>query len=185
MNLKKEIYKCDRKKINQVFRTVSPYLLSKDSINYFVAPAGREHYRLLSHLSNIISKSVIYDIGTYKGLSAIAMGFNTSNNVISYDVSNYVEVKCPNNVEFKIGNFYDDKNLLCSPFIFFDIDPHNGKDEEKFVKYLVKNNYKGVVLFDDIHHNKEMQSFWDGIKQEKVDLTDVGHWSGTGAVMFS
>jgi hypothetical protein len=29
-----------------------------------------------------------------------------------------------------------------------------------------------------------MKEFWNSIKQEKYDVTDKGHWSGTGIVFF-
>ena len=51
-----------------------------------------------------------------------------------------------------------------------------------------------LILFDDIHlgpghmgitSGNSMQQFWDKIdNQYKLDLTSVGHWSGTGLVSF-
>ena len=70
-------------------------------------------------------------------------------------------------------------SLLC----FWDTF-HNGDFETEFVNYLTEIKYKGLVLFDDIHLNKEMQDFWDGLKLEKYDITEIGHFSGTGLVNF-
>ena len=143
-----------------------------------------EHYALLSTISQQYRCVKIYDIGTYQGLSAVALSANPSNLVISYDIGNYVEVKRPDNVEFRVGNFYTDFDMLNSPLILFDIAPHNGKDERIFVDHLMRVGYKGTVIFDDIYFNDEMKEFWNSVTQEKYDITHLGHWSGTGIVYF-
>jgi hypothetical protein len=73
------------------------------------------------------------------------------------------------------------------PFIFIDVDPHDGIQETKMIQKLVDKKYKGYVLLDDIHLNQAMQNFWDSIPVtvRKVDLTEIGHWSGTGLLIFS
>ena len=39
-------------------------------------------------------------------------------------------------------------------------------------------------MFDDIHLSRKMDNFWDGLKNEKYDLTEIGHHSGTGIAIF-
>jgi hypothetical protein len=39
-------------------------------------------------------------------------------------------------------------------------------------------------MFDDIHLNSEMSNFWDGLENEKYDLTDIGHHTGTGIAIY-
>jgi hypothetical protein len=95
-----------------------------------------EHYDLLSTLSEQYNGVKLYDIGTYKGLSALALSSNQKNLVISYDIGYFVTIKQPTNVEFRIGNFYYDKEMLSSPLIMFDIDPHDGFQEKKFIENL-------------------------------------------------
>lgn len=143
-----------------------------------------EHYDLLSTISHEYSGVKIYDIGTYRGLSAIALSSNPRNLVISYDIGYFVETLRPDNVEFRVGNFYHDSEMLNSPLIMFDIEPHDGLLERNFVDSLINQSYKGTVLFDDIHLNDGMKQFWTSVTQEKHDLTHVGHWSGTGIVVF-
>jgi hypothetical protein len=143
-----------------------------------------EHYDLLSTLSKQYNGVKLYDIGTYKGLSALALSSNQTNLVISYDISYNIIIKQPNNVEFRIGNFYTDKEMLSSPLIMFDIDPHDGLQERNFVDNLINVGYKGTVIFDDIHLNDGMKDFWSSVTQEKHDYTQYGHWSGTGIVIF-
>jgi len=46
------------------------------------------------------------------------------------------------------------------------------------------NECSGVLLLDDIHLNEPMQKFWDSLTQEKHDLTEFGHFTGTGMVLF-
>jgi hypothetical protein len=41
------------------------------------------------------------------------------------------------------------------------------------------------MLCDDIHLSDEMERFWREIKHEKYDITQYGHHSGTGIVLFS
>jgi hypothetical protein len=61
---------------------------------------------------------------------------------------------------------------------------HDGVFEQEFFDFLVKENYNGIVLFDDIHLNSQMKNFWSNIELEKYDITNIGHWSGTGVVVF-
>ncbi len=39
-------------------------------------------------------------------------------------------------------------------------------------------------MLDDIKLNKSMVNYWDSIKEEKFDISHVGHHSGTGLVIF-
>ena len=40
------------------------------------------------------------------------------------------------------------------------------------------------MLLDDIDLNQPMKEFWGIINEEKYDVSHVGHWSGTGIVIF-
>ena len=146
--------------------------------------SAKEHYTLLSTLSRQYNGVRIYDLGSYKGLSALALSSNQNNMVISYDIVYGVQIDRPENVEFRVGNFYNDFQLLNSPLIMLDVDPHDGLFERNFVDNLVRNNYKGTVICDDIHLNDGMKTFWDSVTQEKTDITEYGHWSGTGMITF-
>jgi hypothetical protein len=65
-------------------------------------------------------------------------------------------------------------------------------------EWLKQNDYKGIIIYDDIYLKKghavdgfdtttnDMVEFWNKIPNEyKIDLTHVGHWSGTGLVSFN
>ena len=78
------------------------------------------------------------------------------------------------------------KQLLESPMIFLDVDPHNGSMEIDFYRFLYENHYQGLLICDDIWYFKEMRdNFWFQIPaQYKCDVTRYGHWSGTGLIHF-
>lgn len=74
--------------------------------------------------------------------------------------------------------------LLQSPFIHLDIS-HDGIWENILLELLIKNNYKGIMVMDDIYAFPEMKKIWENLNLNKIDLTKYGHWSGTGLVDFS
>lgn len=145
----------------------------------------KEHYRLVAYMSYMYNDETLYDIGTYRGLSAIALAANPKNTVISYDIKDYLRVKQMSNIQYKIGNCYEDAGMLKSPLILLDVDPHNGEFEKQFVTFLLEKQYKGIVVFDDINLNAPMKEFWAWMTQvEKHDITEYGHHSGTGLAVF-
>ena len=62
---------------------------------------------------------------------------------------------------------------------------HDGPFEYKSYNYLKEINWEGYLLLDDIHLNNVMREFWNHIDNEKHDITSIGHWSGTGLVIFT
>ena len=54
----------------------------------FYGDCGRQHYRLLSYLSTLFNNSDIFDIGTHRGSSAMALSYNPTNKVYSFDIEN-------------------------------------------------------------------------------------------------
>ena len=152
--------------------------------SYFHGQSGREHYRLLMYISTLINRGIIFDVGTYRCMSAAALSFSGKNKVISYDIEQNISTN-PDilNVEYKLGDVRNDENLSKSQFIFFDVD-HDGKFEKLFLDHLREIEWKGLMLCDDIYLNDPMKKWWDSISEEKIDLTNVGHWSGTGLIIF-
>ena len=64
--------------------------------------------------------------------------------------------------------------------------------------WLKKNNYQGIIIYDDIklglNHvanltratQHSMIDFWNKINKEfKIDISNVGHISGTGLINFN
>jgi len=157
--------------------------------NYFLDAPGREHYKLLSYYSTQYSNTTLLDIGSYKGCSALALSYNGTNTVKSFDISTGLKqlYSYPTNVEFIVDDVSKPEYkslIMSSPFIMLDTD-HNGIFEHMFYEYLKDIKYTGTVMFDDINFNEAMKLFWKSIKHEKYDLTDIGHHSGTGLVIFN
>jgi hypothetical protein len=160
----------------------------------FNLPPGKEHYHLLKKLSSEINGKEIFDIGTWMGASALALAFNQTNTVHSFDLVHSHPLPQRSNIVYHLDNIVTDtperelwkERILESPLIFLDIDPHEGKDEYIFYEWLRDNEYKGVLICDDIHHFEAMRNnFWSKIPNEfKTDLTSQGHWSGTGKIVF-
>lgn len=157
---------------------------------YFLKDAGVEHYKLLAWVSSLFPNQTIMDIGTHYGNSSLAMSQPKDAKLVSYDI---VEMKqlfqpYPANCQYKIGDFREDPETLSSPFIFIDVDPHDGIQEKNFHEFFLSKSYKGITLWDDINANQEMRDWWysiDGSTVIKIDLTEIGHWSGTGMIIYA
>jgi hypothetical protein len=137
---------------------------------YYEYPSGREHYRLLKYISGLFQGEKLFDIGTNNGVSAIALSNEKSNHIHSYDVVYFHEtefIKEPN-ITFYV------KNVLDTPEVL---------NETRF-DHLISSGFKGILFCDDIHLNPHMESFWNRITHEKVDLTSIGHNTGSGLVIF-
>jgi hypothetical protein len=173
--------------------TLRPYVGHSE---WFYAEPGREHHRLLAYLSTLFDGETIFDVGTHFGDSAHALSYNDRNQVLSFDVVDKVSStrKKRENIKYHLIDLFDLKTraewkerLLDSALIFIDIDPHEGTREEDLVRWLHDNGYKGVIVLDDIWHFKAMRDrLWYQIPdRHKLDVTHVGHFSGTGLVSFA
>jgi hypothetical protein len=187
---------------------VNPMLkLSRSALNEvdleplrrFVGPgsyffASNEHYRLLAHLSGLYPGKTLFDIGTHRGDSALALS-HAGNPVESFDIVDNIGAReRPANVHYNLEDLFDltvrekwKTKLLGSPIILIDVDPHEGTREYEMVQWLQKNKYRGAVVLDDIRHFPAMQdNLWSRIDpRHKTDVTALGHWSGTGIVSFT
>jgi predicted O-methyltransferase YrrM len=151
---------------------------------YFHMESGKEHYRLLMYVSTLYNNEVIFDVGTNKCMSALALSYNKSNRVKTFDIVKLLPEN-PNvdNIEYILGDSTKDIDLEKCPVIFLDVD-HDGIYEDIFYDCLKSINWKGILILDDIHLNDPMKKFWNRIEEKKYDITNIGHWSGTGLVIF-
>ena len=165
------------------------------SINWyeFVNSQGIEHYKLLAYLSSFYKGRDIFDIGTHRGASALALSHTAENTVYSFDIEHKYTLPKVSNIQYALEDLWSEsvrskweEKLLGSAFIFLDIDPHEGTREFEFYKWLKQKNYQGFLICDDIWYFKPMRdAFWYKIPSEdKLDITEVAHWSGTGIVRF-
>lgn len=165
---------------------------NEKNAQYFNLEAGKEHYRVLGYIADQVDSPVCIDIGTYYGFSALALA-SSGKSVITYDVCDWIPdedvealtSKTHKNIKGKIMNCeYDMEEIIKSDFVVLDVDPHDGIQEVEILGVLEKSGFKGIVLLDDIHLNDAMKQFWNSIKQKKIDITQYGHWSGSGLVIF-
>jgi hypothetical protein len=153
-----------------------------DYAKYIPMQAGIEHYRLLVWLGYQFNKTSLVEVGVLKGMSGCALSENIENKVTGFDLNNSITCTLPSNYTFIIGDVLLREDLIKnSPFIMYDTD-HNGIHEKLFYDWLIKINYKGLLLFDDIHLNNEMRAFWNNIIHKKEDISHIGHITGTGVV---
>jgi len=151
--------------------------------------AGQSEYRLYAWLSSQFENTTILDVGTRTGGSALALSYNDKNQVISYDLveqgaSSAIKKE---NITFKIQDFREDETLDWDniSIIMIDVDPHDGVQEVEMMEFLNEKGWKGIMLLDDIGPGwPEVQDMWDAIEEPKIDVTEVGHMSGTGLVNF-
>ena len=151
-------------------------------------PAGQSEYKLYAYLSTFFNKSTILDIGTRVGGSALALSYNPTNQVISYDL---VEPGASSikrgNITWKIQNFMEDETLDWNniPIVMIDVDPHDGSQERVMMDWLRDKGWKGILIHDDIGPSwPDIQLMWNEIPEEKFDVTEIAHMSGTGIVNF-
>jgi len=154
-----------------------------------VSAAGKEHYKLLAYLSMQLNNINIVELGTHNGTSSTAMSINSTNSIRTYDVVDIYTIKQqPTNVTRIIGNIFnihEEHYLLEADFIFLDT-AHLGDFELQVFEYLRDNNYKGFIVYDDIHFSSPMKEFWNKIPSDiKMDISKFGHETGTGLIDFN
>ena len=189
----------------------------------------RPHYSvLLSHLSTHFNDSIIVDLGTRHGDSAVALAYNKSNRIYTYDIDHRTEAVDKfdklDNVKYIIGNCLEnnwngmtldddiprkvyfstygtktdmtgnvkkaisDKEIfLGSKLIFLDIDPHDGWQEKIVTDFLIENNWKGIMVCDDIGTGREIENshpdmlaWWNSVNIKKYNIADSIYSAGTG-----
>jgi len=155
---------------------------------YYLSNPGQEHYKLLAYYSMQFDNATLLDVGTYKGCSALALSHNPKNQIKSFDINPGLRniSDHPTNIEFIIDNILNkeyESLILSSKFIILDTD-HLGEFEHEFYTHLRSIGYKGTLLLDDIKLNPEMIEFWNSITDEKYDISNVGHVTGTGLVIL-
>lgn len=189
------MYQITRKDLDNIDCKCFNFIVNKNDPEFYANP-GREHYRLLSYFSTLFDNCNIIDIGTHTGHSALALSYNKTNTIYTFDIVDKLNqnVKLVNNIKFIYDDLFQDEGrqkwkdiIMSCPFIFMDVDPHNGYMEIDFINFVKDIGYNGFVICDDIWYFKEMRdNFWYKIEDEyRYDLTDIGHWSGTGIVTFN
>ena len=167
-------------------------------ITYYNLNSGVQEYRLYSYITTFFNNITILDIGTSTGRSSVALSHNSSNKVISYDIIDAIndrnhKIYTKPNIEFRIKDILDDLNedfIKNVKIVMIDID-HLETIEFKILNKLRELKFKGIILLDDISRHPElhirdcMDRLWTSIPEKKYDVTQYGHWSGTGIVIMN
>lgn len=189
-------------RLNTIIETTKNFLQDNQKIAIFDdirGPPGKEHYFFLASVGLQVKECKIIEFGTHHGRSAYTLYYgnrinNNQNIITTYDIYHIIidGIFDDTTIQYKIENLFDpdlrEQNrdtILSSDIIFIDIAPHEGVLEYDMYLWLKENDYNGIILLDDIYYGHGMQQFWDKIEnQYKLDLTTVGHHSGTGLVSF-
>ena len=151
-------------------------------------PAGQSEYRFYAYMSTWFNNTTILDIGTRTGGSALALSYNPTNNIRSYDlVEQGASSIKKDNIEWNIGDFMEDEDIDWDnvSIVMIDVDPHDGSQERVMMDWLREKGWKGILMHDDIGPGwPDIQLMWDEIPEEKFDVTEIAHMSGTGIVNF-
>jgi predicted O-methyltransferase YrrM len=171
------------------------YQQDEQNKNFFLEEPGKEHYKLLAYLSSLFNNEIFIDLGTFRGFSALALAYNQSNKVFSFDIEKYTindktQYSPDNNYNtiFMIDNILENPSryydlIKKSKVIFLDVDPHDGIKEKEFLEIIIKSHFSGLIICDDIKVNYNMLDWWNNITLKKYNLSDYGHWSGTGLIV--
>lgn len=163
-------------------------------LQFFSQKAGQEPYKLLGYIS-VQLDGVITDIGTQFGSSALALSLNNKVSVETYDKFKHIPdnnqiatiVNKPN-IKYKILSAQTILSKIAeSTVVYLDINTQDGTEEIKIIRQLEELNFKGLLIIDDIKLNKVMESVWSNVPKhlKKIDVTEFGHWSGTGIVVYN
>ncbi len=163
-------------------------------LQFFKQKAGEEAYKLLGYISKH-SNGIITDIGTQFGSSALALSLNPQVLVETYDKFKHIPdnnqvqtITNKSNIKYKILSAQSIISKIAeSSIIYLDINTENGAEEIKIINKLLELNFKGILIIDDIKLNKVMENVWNSIPKQlkKLDVSEFGHWSGTGIIVYN
>lgn len=164
-------------------------------LQFFSQKPGQEVYKLLGFIS-MHSGGVITDIGTQFGSSALALSLNNQVTVETYDKFKHIPdsnnqvqtIANKPNIKYKILSAQSIISKVAeSNVIYLDINTGDGLEEIKMIKKLQELNFQGILVIDDIKLSEVMENVWKNVPKElkKLDVTEFGHWSGTGIVVYN
>jgi len=160
-----------------------------------------EHYRLLSGLVRALRPSLVVEVGTFTGSGSLALVDGTranDNGQKSLPTTSFpgghprdpsegggLRLRRARTAHRDLGQdayFSDQRTTLLSAELIFVDGPKDGRFEPIFFSRLfdLLSGSRHVVAADDIHFLNMVQT-WNGLKVDKLDITSLGHWSGTGS----
>ena len=159
-----------------------------------------EHYRLLAALVKLLQPKRVTDVGTFRGLSALALKkfLPAGGKITTFDIVPWDSVPntCLRPEDFgddrlrqQVGDlseaavFESHRSLIRETELLFVDGPKDGVFERKLIQQLESVDFQKplLVVMDDIRF-WNMLAIWQEIARPKLDLTSFGHWSGTGLI---
>lgn len=175
-----------------------PFPENPESAFFNIYPG--EHYRLLKGIVNYLNPSLVVEIGTASGMGCVAISQGMENGYIhTYDIcpwdsfDSHLKISQVNTKIFQhvvdlstSNNFELQRTIFEDADIIFSDASKDGNFEYVFLNLLSKLEPKKntLLIIDDIKF-VNMIDLWASIKSPKLDLTSLGHWSGTGLVDIS
>lgn len=157
-----------------------------------------EHYRLLAALVRALAPQTVVEIGTFQGLSALALAKNLppGGRVHTFDVVSHKRIPGAVLTDADLADgritahladltgsegFASHRGLLEAAELIFVDAAKDGVMERRLLARMESLRARPglLVVFDDIRL-WNMLAIWREVKRPKLDLTSFGHWSGTG-----
>ena len=159
-----------------------------------------EHYHLLTAICRLLNPQTIWEFGTDRGMSTVALleGLRPDGTIYTVDIDAWntktgswlvdndfssgrvVQVVS----DMKAADLFSQyaESLAKAELIFVD-GPKDGVTEAAFLELLERVPFvqNPIVVFDDIRL-MNMIYVWRSVRCPKMDMTSYGHWSGTGIV---
>jgi hypothetical protein len=147
---------------------------------------GKSPYNLCAYMSTFFNRTIIIDIGTGVGGSALALSYNPTNRILSYDgfYQGADRINQPN-IEWRIDNVVEDMSFDWDAvsIVNLDVDSEDGSIEKDIIEFLRGKKWSGILLIDKIY-KKNLYKLWNDLHYEKFDVTKIGSKKGTGIVNF-
>lgn len=162
-----------------------------------------EHYRLLAALVRLLEPRLVLEIGTYQGHSALAMlpELPTSGRIVTFDVVPWTQIQgcllrpedfADGRMAQGIADLGDARqaelhaDLIGTADLIFVDAAKDGVLERLILENFAAVGLKDgvIVVFDDIRV-WNMLDIWRRIERPKLDVTSLGHYSGTGLIDWS
>ena len=150
-------------------------------------------YPLLKHISDQFENEIFLEFGCLRGGSALVLAMNRKNivftidNALNYPLYDFTGLSIRHivcNAIHITDNLEIIEKIPKAKLINIDIS-HDGNDERILLQILRDYKFRGIVVMDDLYyHTGFMKSLWESIPEPKQDLTEIGHFSGTGIVDF-
>ena len=157
---------------------------------------GRNEYRFFKWISHQFNGSIILEVGTLAGDSAIALADNPKNLVVTLDrrpmqdlvgTSRHTPCELPSNVLTMVVDVHEVDLTWISKvdLIYLDII-HVPEELDKFLK-KIEPYFKGILIVDATNHRKyaRHRDYFNALDREKHQLpASIAGCRGTGVIPY-